>query len=132
MLIYRPGTAQLPMNAHPGDRARQPFDLGLLPTANTIPGVSSRTLPESLVSESAVIQAQSREVTANRLRRRSLLRVADYTSFRIVASGLVLLFRSLDSLSVTPTKAITNALRASLRSTFTLLAPVCTASPRAL
>src|SRR6266849_1263692 len=38
------------MNAHPVDRARHPFDLGLLPTAKTIPGVSSRTrkLPQRL------------------------------------------------------------------------------------
>ena len=43
MLIYLPGTAQLRMDAHPVDRARQPLDLVLLRTANTIPVGWSRT-----------------------------------------------------------------------------------------
>lgn len=43
MYIYPPGTAQVRMNAHPVDRARQPFDLGLLQTANAVLGGSSAT-----------------------------------------------------------------------------------------
>jgi len=54
VLISLPGTAQLRMNAHRVDRARPPFDLGRLPTANAIPGVSSPTRKQS----SAITQRQ--------------------------------------------------------------------------
>jgi hypothetical protein len=47
VLIYLPGTAQLRMNAHSVDRARPPFHLGGLPTANAIAGVSSPTRKQS-------------------------------------------------------------------------------------
>lgn len=42
-LTYLVWYCLLRMNAHPVDRARKPIDLDLLPTVNTIPGVSSPT-----------------------------------------------------------------------------------------
>ncbi|HXM94390.1 MAG TPA: hypothetical protein VOA64_09085 [Candidatus Dormibacteraeota bacterium] len=48
--------AQFRMNAHPVDRARQPFDLDLLRTANTIPGrivADSETIPAPCGSSSS-------------------------------------------------------------------------------